>query len=75
MSRDVKYIGMDTHKEAIVIAVRDASGKLREGHLPLGKLQYPAPRLSTRRFSCSRRSICRNFAPRFDDPTWGSRIR
>jgi transposase len=28
MSRDVKYIGMDTHKEAIVIAVRNASGKL-----------------------------------------------
>ena len=28
MSGDVKYIGMDTHKEAIVIAVRNASGKL-----------------------------------------------
>lgn len=28
MSRDVKYIGMDVHKEAIVIAVRNASGKL-----------------------------------------------
>jgi transposase len=28
MSRDIKYIGMDVHKEAIVIAVRNASGKL-----------------------------------------------
>jgi len=28
MSRDDKYIGMDVHKEAIVIAVRNASGKL-----------------------------------------------
>ena len=28
MSRDVKYIGMDVHKEASVIAVRNASGKL-----------------------------------------------
>ena len=28
MSRDVKYIGMDVHKEAIVIAVRNASAKL-----------------------------------------------
>ena len=28
MSRDVKYIGMDVHKEAIVIAVRNASGKV-----------------------------------------------
>ena len=28
MSRDVKYIGMDVHKEAIVIAVRNGSGKL-----------------------------------------------
>ena len=28
MSRDVNYIGMDVHKEAIVIAVRNASGKL-----------------------------------------------
>ena len=28
MSRDVKYIGMDVHKEAIVIAVRNTSGKL-----------------------------------------------
>src|SRR5262245_5974099 len=28
MSRDIKYIGMDVHKEAIVIAVRDASGKM-----------------------------------------------
>ena len=28
MSRDVKYIGMDVHKEAIVIAVLNASGKL-----------------------------------------------
>jgi hypothetical protein len=28
MSRDVKYIGMEVHKEAIVIAVRNASGKL-----------------------------------------------
>jgi len=27
MSRDDKYIGMDVHKEAIVIAVRNASGK------------------------------------------------
>jgi transposase len=28
MSRDSKYIGMDVHKEAIVIAVLDGSGKL-----------------------------------------------
>jgi transposase len=28
MSRDIKYIGMDVHTEAIVIAVRDGSGKL-----------------------------------------------
>ena len=27
MSRDVKYIGMDVHKEAIVIAVLNDSGK------------------------------------------------
>src|ERR1700686_408399 len=28
MSRDIQYIGMDVHKEAIVIAVLDGSGKL-----------------------------------------------
>src|SRR5215469_5655153 len=28
MSRDIKYIGMDVHKEAIVIAVLNSSGKL-----------------------------------------------
>jgi hypothetical protein len=28
MSRDIKYIGMDVHKEAIVIAVLDGGGKL-----------------------------------------------
>ena len=28
MSRDIKYIGMDVHTEAIVIAVRNTSGKL-----------------------------------------------
>ena len=28
MSRDVKYIGMDVHKEAIVIAVLNGAGKL-----------------------------------------------
>jgi hypothetical protein len=28
MSRDIKYIGMDVLKEAIVIAVLDHSGKL-----------------------------------------------
>ena len=28
MSRDVKYIGMDVHKEATVIAVLSGSGKL-----------------------------------------------
>jgi transposase len=28
MSRDIKYIGMDVHKEATVIAVQNASGKL-----------------------------------------------
>ena len=27
MSRDIKYIGMDVHKEAIVIAVLDGSGR------------------------------------------------
>ena len=31
MSRDVKYIGMDVHKEAIVIAVLNDGGKLRQG--------------------------------------------
>jgi hypothetical protein len=29
MSRDVKYMGMDVHKEAIVIAVRNTSGKAK----------------------------------------------
>ncbi len=28
MSREVKYIGMDVHKEAIVIAVQNAGGHL-----------------------------------------------
>jgi len=28
MSRDIQYIGMDVHKEAIVIAVRNGGGKL-----------------------------------------------
>ena len=28
MSRDIKYIGMDVHKEAIVIAVLNGNGKL-----------------------------------------------
>ena len=28
MSRDIKYIGMDVHKEATVIALLNASGKL-----------------------------------------------
>ena len=28
MSRDLKYIGMDVHKEAMVIAVLNSSGKL-----------------------------------------------
>ena len=28
MSHDVKYIGMDVHKEAVVIAVLNDSGKL-----------------------------------------------
>ena len=28
MSRDIKHIGMDVHKEAIVIAVLNDSGKL-----------------------------------------------
>ena len=28
MSRDIRYIGMDVHKEAIVIAVRNESGKV-----------------------------------------------
>src|SRR5712692_5310604 len=28
MSRDIKYIGMDVHKEAVVIAVLNSSGKL-----------------------------------------------
>ena len=27
MSRDIKYIGMDVHKEAIVMAVLDGSGR------------------------------------------------
>ena len=28
MSRDIKYIGMDVHKEAVVIAVLNSTGKL-----------------------------------------------
>jgi hypothetical protein len=28
MSRDIRYIGMDVHKEAVVIAVLNSSGKL-----------------------------------------------
>ena len=28
MNRDIKYIGMDVHQEAIVIAVLNGSGKL-----------------------------------------------
>ena len=28
MSRDIKYIGMDVHKEAVVIAVRNSTGQL-----------------------------------------------
>ena len=28
MSRDIKYIGLDVHKEALVIAVLNGSGKL-----------------------------------------------
>ena len=28
MSRDMKYIGMDVHKEAVVIAVLNSNGKL-----------------------------------------------
>jgi hypothetical protein len=28
MSRDVKYVGMDVHKEAVVIAVLNGIGKL-----------------------------------------------
>jgi hypothetical protein len=28
MSRDIKYIGMDVHKEAIVIAVLEGSGRM-----------------------------------------------
>ena len=28
MSRDIKYIGMDVHKEATVIAVLNGSGKV-----------------------------------------------
>ena len=28
MSRDIQYIGMDVHKEAVVIAVLNSSGKL-----------------------------------------------
>jgi len=28
MSRDIKYIGLDVHKEAIVIAVLNSSGQL-----------------------------------------------
>ena len=37
MSRDIKYIGMDVHKEAIVIAVLNGSGKLvmESGHMQL----------------------------------------
>ena len=35
MSRDIKYIGMDVHKEAIVIAVLNASGKYLPFRMPL----------------------------------------
>ena len=32
MSRDVKYIGMDVHKEAIVIAVRNTKWRGTHSH-------------------------------------------
>jgi hypothetical protein len=31
MSRDIKYIGMDVHKEAVVIAVLNSSGQRHGG--------------------------------------------
>ncbi len=31
MSREIKYIGMDVHKEAVVIAVLSSSGKAGDG--------------------------------------------
>jgi hypothetical protein len=43
MSRDIKYIGMDVHKEAIVIAVLNASGKLvmeRLNYLNIALLRF-----------------------------------
>jgi hypothetical protein len=32
MSRDIKYIGMDVHKEAVVIDVLNSSRKLGKGY-------------------------------------------
>jgi hypothetical protein len=53
MSHEVKYIGMDVHKEAIVIAVLDGSGKLvmetilearwEKGNKPEEGWAWPAP--------------------------------
>jgi hypothetical protein len=41
MSHEVKYIGMDVHKEAIVIAVLNGSGKLvMETFFP-GHMEFP----------------------------------
>jgi hypothetical protein len=31
MSRDIKYIGMDVHKEALVIVVNDGGGQAGDG--------------------------------------------
>jgi hypothetical protein len=54
MSYDVKYIGMDVHKEAIVIAVLNESGKLvMESVIETKSQQHSAvPPRSTGRAAC-----------------------
>ncbi|MGO9087368.1 MAG: hypothetical protein ACLP6G_19575 [Terriglobales bacterium] len=46
MSRDIKYIGMDVHKEAVVIAVLNGSGKpqlMLKEFLVIDHVEMPEP--------------------------------
>jgi hypothetical protein len=42
MSRDLKYIGMDVHKEAVVIAVRNSNGQLVMESIVESQSQQPS---------------------------------
>jgi hypothetical protein len=42
MSRDIKYIGMDVHKEAMVIAVLNGSGKFINNYQHTSVSELPA---------------------------------